>query len=169
MARADVLARALLDAHGIESAPVDPVRLAEALGVTLVTVPMSDDITGLFVREPERVVVGVNQSLSPRQQRWAVAHGIGHSRFSRGRTRIVDSYVRLHAAAPESPTDREEIEANRFATALLLPEHLVRTAVRETPITGARDAIDRIAKAFDVSGSVAEGRLVQLGILAGPI
>lgn len=169
MARADVLSRALLVEHGIDVAPVDPARLAEALGITLVTIPLADDITGLFIREPDRVVVGVNQTLSPWQQRWAVAHGIGHSRFSRGRARIVDSYTRLHANAPELPTDREETEANRFATALLLPEHLVRAAAQEAPITGPRDLVDRIVGAFAVGSGIAEGRLVQLGILAGPI
>lgn len=169
MARADVVARNLLAEHGIDTPPVDPARLVKALGITVVTIPFDGDITGLFIREPGRVVVGVNQNLRLHQQRWAVAHGIGHNRFSRGRTRIVDSYSRVRTNAPESPTDREETEANRFAAALLLPEHLVRTAIRRTPITDARDAVARIANDFDVSDSVAEGRLVQLGILTGPI
>ena len=168
MARADVLAREYLADYG-QALPIDPERLAESLGIVVAKTPAAADITSLFIRKPDREIVGVNANLTPRQQRFAIAHGIGHSKCSPGRILIIDSTRRLFLSEPATPTDREEIEANRFATALLLPE----TAVRDCVIAAKRDEpdamISEVARVFDVNPHLAAGRLLALGILPCPI
>lgn len=169
MARADVLARDYLDTYGLLATPIDPTALAEKLGIVVAKTPAAPEITSVFIREPDREIVGVNANLTPTQQRFALAHGIGHSRFSRGRTRVVDSTRRLFASDPLMPTDREEIEANRFATALLLPELAVRDCVIAADCDSAEAAIVEVARAFDVHRHLAAARLLALGILPCPI
>jgi len=66
-------------------------------------------------------------------------------------------------------TDIEEIEANTFAAALLMPEkivfdHVVRLVRTEGDIT--RDIlITELARAFDVSSEAMGYRLINVGVL----
>ena len=65
VARADVAARQLLDSIGWTDPPVDPARIAaDVLGVVIAEVSMPPDMSGMLVREPERVVIGVNEDHS---------------------------------------------------------------------------------------------------------
>ncbi|WP_412520887.1 ImmA/IrrE family metallo-endopeptidase [Actinomadura madurae] len=134
MARADVAARELLDKEGIVKPPVDPFRIAqELLGVLLVQPEMKDDVSGMLVREPTRTVIGINQGHAATRQRFTVAHEIGHLQLHKGRPLIMDTDVRVNLRDKVSSmaTDREEIEANRFAAALLIPDRPGRQPRRE--------------------------------------
>ncbi|MGW1786468.1 ImmA/IrrE family metallo-endopeptidase [Streptomyces sp. NPDC002143] len=75
----------------------------------------------------------VNQTHSHERRRFTVAHELAHLRLHRGRPLILDTDTRVNYRNTVSSmaTDREEIEANRFAAALLAPETLVRDAVHQ--------------------------------------
>ena len=64
-------------------------------------------------------------------------------------------------------TDREEIEANAFAAALLMPERLVLEAVSQL-LTAAHHTPETLtvllAKKFEVSEAAMDYRLINLGI-----
>lgn len=97
MARADVAARQLLDKIGWAEPPVDPARIAEEiLGVVVVEVDMPPDMSGMLVREPARVVIGVNEGHSGPRQRFTIAHELGHFHLHKGRSVIIDSDVRVN-------------------------------------------------------------------------
>lgn len=170
MARADVAARQLLEEIGWTSLPVEPREIAEKLGVVVAEAPMSDDVSGMLVRETERIVIGVNGTHHDHRKRFTVAHEIGHLRLHKGRSVIMDSDVRMNFRdkVASLATDREEIEANRFAAALLMPEHFVRPWIAEHPFRTAAEMVHRFAQAFNVSPSAANFRLVNLGILPTP-
>jgi Zn-dependent peptidase ImmA (M78 family) len=64
-------------------------------------------------------------------------------------------------------TDREEIEANAFAAALLMPENMVRSLIDGLPQVTRRDpdrTIQELARTFDVSASALGFRLINLGL-----
>ena len=172
MARADVAARQLLDKIGWTRPPVDPVRIAEdVLGIVIVKVSMSSDMSGMLVRETARVVVGVNEGHSCSRQRFTIAHELGHFHLHKGRPMIIDSDVRVNFRDPVSSlaTDREEIEANRFAAALLMPDHMMRSSVVNGSFQTARELVELLAKSFKVSQAAANFRLVNLGLIPTPV
>ncbi|RSN45412.1 ImmA/IrrE family metallo-endopeptidase [Actinomadura sp. WAC 06369] len=172
MARADVAAREVLDKAGVLKPPVDPFLIAqELLGVLLVKTEMKDDVSGMLVREPTRTVIGVNQSHAPNRQRFTVAHEIGHLQLHKGRPLIMDTDVRVNLRDSVSgmATDREEIEANRFAAALLIPELMVRNEISALDFASAEDLVLKLQARFKVSPSAMNFRLVNLGILPNPV
>jgi Zn-dependent peptidase ImmA (M78 family) len=172
MARADVAARQLLDEIGWTEPPVDPRAIAEQIfEVVIVKTAMSSDMSGMLVREPGRIVIGVNETHIPARQGFTIAHELGHLKLHKGRSVIMDSDVRVNFRDRVSSlaTDREEIEANRFAAALLLPDHMVRSRIESEPFGTAKELVERLAKSFNVSKSAVNFRLVNLGLIPTPV
>lgn len=170
MARADVAARDLLARFGIDEPPVGPQLLAEKLGVLVVYQEMKDDVSGMLLRREEQKVIGVNESHAPVRQRFTVAHELGHLLLHRGRPLILDTQTRvnLRNAISSTATDREEIEANRFAAALLAPESMVRRAVRSMQFHTAEGLVEQLAERFGMSQTAMNYRLMNLGIISDP-
>jgi len=166
-----LLARQLLEEVGWTSLPVDPQQIAEQLGIVVANAPMTDDVSGMLVREPDRIVIGVNGNHHENRKRFTIAHEIGHLRLHKGRSVIMDSDVRMNFRdkVASLATDREEIEANRFAAALLMPEHVVRPWVAEQSFRNAAQMVGQFAETFKVSPSSANFRLVNLGIIPTPV
>lgn len=171
MARADLAARQLLDQLGCVKPPVHPQKIAELLGALVVDTEMSPTLSGMLVREPGRLLVGVNKSHHERRKRFTIAHELGHLRLHKGRALIMDSDVRvnLRDSVSSLATDREEIEANRFAAALLMPEHMVRSEIGCESFSTARQLVERLSGAFEVSATAMNYRLVNLGVIPTPV
>ncbi|MEU6602384.1 ImmA/IrrE family metallo-endopeptidase [Streptomyces flaveolus] len=168
MARSDAAAKALLGQLGIDQAPIDPVLIAEKLGVLVVPQDMPDDVSGMLLRREDEQVIGVNRQHHERRQRFTVAHELGHLRLHRGRPLILDTDTRVNFRDTVSSmaTDREEMEANRFAAALLAPEVMVRRAAREAEFSTAKQLVQLMARHFDMSEMAMNYRLINLGIIA---
>ncbi|MFG2803676.1 ImmA/IrrE family metallo-endopeptidase [Streptomyces pseudovenezuelae] len=168
MARSDAAARMLLAQFGIDEAPIDPRLIAEKLGVLVVPQDMPDDVSGMLMRRGDEQVIGVNQQHHPHRQRFTVAHELGHLKLHRGRPLILDTDTRVNFRDTVSSmaTDREEMEANRFAAALLAPEAMVRRAAREADFRTAGQLVQLMAKQFAMSEMAMNYRLINLGIIA---
>lgn len=170
MARADVAAASLLDKFGVAKHPIEPKWLAEQLGVAVVLRDMAPEVSGMLLRGDGQEVIGVNQSHHGHRQRFTVAHELGHLQLHRGRPLILDTDTRVNFRDPVSSmaTDREEIEANRFAAALLAPEVMVRACVAETAFVTAEELVKALSSSFDMSPQAMTYRLMSLGIISGP-
>ena len=97
----------------------------------------------------------MNANDSPNRQRFTCAHELGH--FVR-RAANPDSYewVDLRGPLAAAGQDPEEIYANSFAAALLMPEAEVRRLWKE----GEREL--ELAQYFDVSREAMQYRLMNL-------
>lgn len=170
MARSDAAAKTLLTQFGIAEAPIDPVLIAEKLGVLVVPQDMPDDVSGMLLRRGDEQVIGVNQKHHENRRRFTVAHELGHLRLHRGRPLILDTDTRVNFRDTVSSmaTDREEMEANRFAAALLAPEPMVRRAAREAEFRTAQELVLIMARRFEMSEMAMNYRLINLGIIADP-
>jgi Zn-dependent peptidase ImmA (M78 family) len=170
MARSDAAAKTLLMQFGIAEAPIDPVLIAEKLGVLVVPQDMPDDVSGMLLRRGDEQVIGVNQKHHKNRRRFTVAHELGHLRLHRGRPLILDTDTRVNFRDTVSSmaTDREEMEANRFAAALLAPESMVRRAAREAEFRTAQELVLIMARRFEMSEMAMNYRLINLGIIADP-
>jgi Zn-dependent peptidase ImmA (M78 family) len=166
VARADTVAQRLLDDFAITLPPINPVKMAEDLGTPVVYRTMTPDVSGMLIREPSGSVIGVNDQHAPVRQRFTVAHELGHLHLHPGRPLIVDAavLVNLRDQVSSLATDREEIEANRFAAALLMPEAMVRIELGRLRILDPDKITQSLAKTFEVSQTAMAIRLTTLGL-----
>jgi Zn-dependent peptidase ImmA (M78 family) len=168
--RAELAAERLLADHGITSPPVDPEKLALAAGIMVIRRRFEDaDVSGILFRDTSHHVIGVNSAHPLVRQRFTIAHELGHHALHPGRELILDVPVRVNLRDKTSSTasDIEEIEANAFAAALLMPAYLIREQVNRLPPARRREpdtAAAALARIFKVSTSALNFRLINLGL-----
>ncbi|HEU5151578.1 MAG TPA: ImmA/IrrE family metallo-endopeptidase [Iamia sp.] len=105
--------------------PVDPFALAARLGIRVREAALPVDESGhIEFRPHDEAVITINRADHINRRRFTCAHEIGHyirRDPSVRRGRMVDYRSTLAGLG----TDVEEIFANQFAAALLMPAHLV--------------------------------------------
>lgn len=113
----------LREAHNAHSLPVDVYGIARAEGIAVLEYALDDATSGLIVKAPDgTVTIGVNIAHAKTRRRFTVAHELGHFKMHNGGAEMfVDKRDRRAALG----IDKREIEANRFAAALLMPEPLL--------------------------------------------
>jgi Zn-dependent peptidase ImmA (M78 family) len=109
--------------------PIDPMSLSRGLGIRVREVHLDPDESGrIVIPETGEVVISLNKYDHRNRKRFTCAHELGH-------------YIRRHNSGDVGQrtftdyrdtlagmgTDAEEIYANQFAAALLMPAHLVHT------------------------------------------
>jgi Zn-dependent peptidase ImmA (M78 family) len=167
--KTDQKAEQLLATYVQFSPPIDIEKIARGEGARIIRQPLDHDVSGILLRDDSQVLLGVNAAHHLRRQRFTIAHELGHLSLHPGRPYTVDSTIRLNWRDDLSSlaTDRQEIEANAFAAAVLMPEKLVREAVKSLrPARNTTESrlIDLLARQFDVSTEAMSFRLVNLGI-----
>lgn len=172
MPRADDEALRILQSAGITAPPVDVEGLARELGATVLKDDLDPEVSGLLYRRPDSTVIAVNRDHAGTRRRFTIAHELGHLRLHDGRPLIVDHVVRarvnLRDHRSSLATNREEIEANRFAATLLMPPDFVHAQMHGVlkKRLGELGTIDALAKKFGVSTQAMEIRLTNLGLRA---
>lgn len=164
-------AQRVLDELKIDEAPIPVEEIATKLGAQVSYEPFEGkgDMSGMLVRDKNRAVIGINSSHPLVRQRFSIAHEIGHLRLHQGNV-FVDQTVRFNRDAKSSlAVDYQEIQANQFAAALLMPPKLVAQAVKKRltkkPHIEESTLIAELASEFKVSSKAMEFRLTNLGIL----
>lgn len=137
--------------------PVDPVLIAQRLGVSVRQAKLSPGVSGALVKSPgEDPTILLNANDHPNRQRFTCAHELGHY-ISRENDPDAYEYVDLRdifrSAAGTKP---EEIFANTFAANLLMPEKEVRRLLSE------KHSPTEMAAYFDVSQDSMHFRLKNL-------
>ena len=169
---AEVRASRLLRDAGISRYPIPVEEVARHLGAVVSLQPFdSEDISGLLYRSAGNApIIGVNSTNIAVRRRFTIAHEIGHLILHGGHELIVERHVHVNfrdsAGTVLSPA--QEVEANRFAAALLMPGVLLERAM-QTLLAGApapdTELVKRLALRFDVSRQAMEFRLAGLGML----
>jgi Zn-dependent peptidase ImmA (M78 family) len=168
--RAELAATRLLTAAHIKRLPVDVEALADLLDIAVVRRRFDDgEVSGMLFRGGSRDVIGVNSTHADVRQRFTIAHELGHHALHPGRELILDVPVRVNYRDRTSSmaTDREEIEANAFAAALLMPERMVREQLDRQPEDTRKDpdsTAEALAEIFHVSPAALGFRLINLGL-----
>jgi Zn-dependent peptidase ImmA (M78 family) len=158
----------LRSAVGMESGPVDVEMVAKAVGATLTFEPLKEDLSGVLVKDKDRVVIGVNSEHPYSRQRFTIAHEIGHLVLKHQGELFIDHVVMRRDSRSAQAIDRQEIEANQFAAELLMPEDLVLQSAKkcydQSGSLPQRQLIEQLAREFKVSPQAMEYRLTNLGI-----
>lgn len=172
MSRGADAAKDLLKRLGVPQPPIPVEDLARQLGAQLSFEPFGGDVSGMIVRDGERVVIGVNSAHAGTRQRFTIAHELGHLVLHEGQRVIVDRSLKVNLRDPRSAlaTNSQEIAANAFAAELLMPEDILRAEVARTvaerPSISDTVLVAELARRFDVSGQAMTYRLVNLRILS---
>jgi len=153
-------AAAMLARHWDGKLPVDPRRIAAALGIRVVARGGRADpgyaFSGYFDNTGEQPVIEYNQSEAVVRQRFTIAHELGH-------------YALGHASSPrDTPAsfstkvaDDAERLANRFAAELLIPAKELRLLLQ----TGKLKNVAEFADAFWTSQLAITYRMQGLGLI----
>ena len=158
--------REILLQHGLYSLPIDPVRLANRMGISVNNAKFTDDSrAALIAKRGQTTRVFVEQSDPPYRKRFSIAHEIGHHflhLLSDGE--IVDSHSDMFrekepTVGHTSELRLREIEANWFAASLLMPEELVKIEWEKNP------SVPQLAKTFNVSREAMGYRLDDLDLV----
>ena len=161
-------ARQLLDELRIHTAPVPVVKIARRQA-TIARESLGDDVSGMLIPTKDGPVIVVNSDHSPTRQRFTIAHELGHLILHNYTTPHADRRykVRFRDATSSEGTDVEEIEANQFAAALLMPKNLlikklIDIGFEHDPDEEDAEQLAEVAKAFNVSRQALSIRLSSL-------
>ena len=161
-------ARRLLAGAGIEGPPVDIEKVAQSLRIKIELSDLGEDCSGILVRKGERAVIGVNWNHHRNRQRFSIAHELAHYELHEGDT-YVDARYRVNFRDLESGsgTKTEEVQANAFAAALLMPASWMKPEFKDRPFDLADDGKDlqALAEKFQVSTQAMAFRLANLRIV----
>ncbi|MEV6495321.1 ImmA/IrrE family metallo-endopeptidase [Actinoplanes sp. NPDC051633] len=143
-----------------------------AEGIALALHEFSGNESGFALSQGDQRIIGVNTATAYSRQRFTIAHELGHILLHH-KPLIVDHSILLSKRDDISSlgTDQEEIEANGFAAALLMPDILVRQelerATRQDNSLPAQRYVVNLARTFKVSSQAMAYRLVNLNLITG--
>lgn len=163
----------LLAKFGITDPPVPVDDLARQMGVTVLEEKLGQGVSGILYRKDDGPsVIAVNAAHAAVRRRFSIAHEIGHLSLHAGRSIIVDHLVRgrvnMRDERSSLATSREEIEANSFAAALLMPADWIGADIEGSLGERAVRAVGALAQRYNVSTQAMELRLINLGYRSTP-
>lgn len=137
MTAAEAMARDVLATHWGNPdhliVPVDPVMIARAIGINVYTAAMEPDVSGYIIKRGAEFAPDIffNSEHAAVRQRFTTAHELGHYFMRREQgPPASDQYFLRRARLAACGTDAEEIYANQFAAALLMPAESIRALYR---------------------------------------
>lgn len=150
--------------------PVNVEKVAEKLSATVLYDDLEDEVSGFLLKEKGVATIAVNQHHHANRQRFTLAHECGHLvlHADQGDRLWVDKAYFFRDANSSTGDQLAEIQANRFAAALLMPEELIRSALEDAAIISDID-IFRLAVRFEVSEQAMTLRLISLGLIESPV
>jgi Zn-dependent peptidase ImmA (M78 family) len=161
----------LLEAHTIESVPVQVAEIASALGIRVQYEPTEDELSGFLLRDliRQKTIIGVNGCHHPNRQRFTLAHELGHFLLHEQEKLHVDRQfqVNLRDGNSSKGESEEEKEANLFAAELLMPVRFIKQDLAEVDALDLEhdDMLAELAKKYEVSVQAMTFRLAYLGYI----
>jgi len=149
------------------SIPVDLSAIAASLNIQIMYPDLEDSVSGMLVFKDGQAIIGVNANHARTRQRFTIAHEIGHFILHGGAGTIFidERRIQFRNEMSSSGTSLQEIHANAFAAALLMPDPEIDARARtmvENQIE-ADVAIWQLAEVFEVSEEAIKRRLADKG------
>lgn len=168
-AQIEAEAKALLEQTHSFKVPVPVETVVRRLGLKLESAMLGDDVSGVLVITEGQGFIGYNVEQPPVRQRFTIAHECGHFVLHSTTSELfIDKrYMAIFRRDRTSSTgdNNQEVQANRFAAAMLMPAELIRKEVASTDFDlGDEEAITALAEKFQVSKQAMSLRLASLGI-----
>ena len=137
--------------------PIDPFAIATSMGIRVYDAILGPGRSGYLDLDPTgRPVMFLNEAHSAARKRFTCAHEIGHYVDATNRGSQAGTWDRDERAS--RGTDPDEVYANRFAAALLMPKVALEKQI-ERGMT-----VSELATRFRVSREAMDWRLTNLGL-----
>jgi len=158
-------ARALLAQFDIKTSPTPVEKIAKALGAQIRFAPLDQELSGMIHIKDDVPIIGVNSLHHPNRQRFTIAHEIGHLQLHRD---MITSSVHVDKGFPAlmrdersaTGTEAIEIQANQFASELLMPQPMIDAALAGAQFDIDDDGpLEQLAKKFRVSQQALQYRI----------
>lgn len=151
--------------------PVDAKAVAQGIGGTVseTETDLPEEIDAKIDKEGESFKITINANRPNTRNNFSIAHELGHLFLHMGylvnpeRWKSVNKYT--DSVYYRFGHGEEELEANEFAAAFLMPENKYKKAVKEFTKNGFCQILE-LAKYFDVSQEAALNRGRWLGIFS---
>jgi len=147
-------ARRIAESRGLNLTPLDVVGLAGSIGIRVEYLPLANETSGFLHRNGSYWTIGVNSLHHPNRQRFTLAHELGHFFLHRDHGDFEDKALFRKSLQQ----DTREVEANDFASKLLMPENDFRALAIKHPSNPKL-----IASYFGVSETATKFRADTLG------
>jgi Zn-dependent peptidase ImmA (M78 family) len=183
-----IMTTQILKDYGLYHPPVNLEKLASELEINIKYEDIEDHVSG-FIKiysesdnKDSKAVIVVNRNHHPNRQRFTIAHEFGHYFLHKDKSNVFidesfsnalrskrknSKYAQFHRNNESSlGVDLDEIEANKFAASLLMPEHLLESEIDRLKIDLTNDEHGkRLAKIFQVSVQSLTHRINNLGVV----
>jgi Zn-dependent peptidase ImmA (M78 family) len=145
--------------------PVDPVLLANKLGIKVNNAIFDDNtLSGMIAKKKNSSLILVNNNDTAFRKRYTIAHEIGHLFLHLKKDgEYIDYEINLFRddndpALKDHAEYYVEVEANKFAAALLMNKLLVKE------MWDKYKSIEKLSKLFNVSSTAMAIRINDLGL-----
>jgi Zn-dependent peptidase ImmA (M78 family) len=160
----------ILDQSDLRTIPINLNGVAEFANATVTTTDLSHGLSGFAYQKDGTRFIGVNRAEGSERQRFTLAHELGHLFLHRDESlRYDQGLMMLRNSHSSDGTDIKEIEANRFAAELLMPEEALRTDMATLPDIDfmveskeTRQYIKQLAEKYQVSAQAMSVRIATL-------
>ena len=154
-------AKELLGRAGIVCAPVPVESLAVLSGAEVRYEPCTEAVSGMLLRRGKLFTIGINQAYPKEQQRFVIAHEIGHLILHPEEEFHFDDCSSLRIRGLKSSV--VDIEANCFASEVLMPTQLVAKDVIKYTGRSLETAVMLLSRKYGVTRFLMAVRLSSLG------
>lgn len=142
--------------------PVKLGALAERLGVKVLLSTLPRGTSGQIGQENGVFVIRINRHEVKQRQRFTLAHELAHYLLHRDRIIAEGGWSEnVLLRAPNQPIEIE-YQANRLASDLVIPSHLLEKATADYTGPMTSEVIDDLARRFGVSTAAME---IKLGMV----
>ena len=157
-------AKQVLDTYWNSTVPVDPVAIANKVGIKVYTASnMPKELSGIIQKDKQsnKVIIIVNGSHNEHRQRFTIAHELGHYFNTEEFDGQIDDSTDILIYNRDNNSSPTEVEANKFAAELLMPQ----AAIKYMLATKNIKTLSEFADIFNVSPSAMNIRLTNMGII----
>lgn len=169
----ETIAANILEQTDCMRAPVPIELIAHRLDLEVEAAALGEDVSGVLVIGKENSTIGYNATQSSVRQRFTIAHEVGHfilhASDKKDNLFIDKQYTATYRRDALSSTgdDAQEIQANSFAAALLMPAELIQKELEILHMDMSDgDSLFQLANKFEVSPQAMTIRLGSLGIFS---
>lgn len=149
---------------GYVSLPIKPREIAAGLDIPVIAMPNHvDGVSGMLLRHGNGFGIAYSTHVDNEGfQNFSIGHEIGHYLLEGHVDQVVDAEGKHYSRAGFVSSDPYEMEADHFASGLLMPETLFRSALRKRdPGLGAVEAMAALCGASLTAAAIRCAELSQ--------